>query len=99
MILSLRHLNFTCNNIVDQGFAQFFKFFDLGVDGFNNAVNVGGFGIEVIGDGFLFSNFIAELIFGKRIPFRSSFFTNSFVNTYDVFLLSGLILLLDVYFI
>jgi len=52
LILPSCHLDFTCNNIVDQGFAQFFEFFNLGVDGFDDTVNVGGFGVEVISDGF-----------------------------------------------
>jgi hypothetical protein len=46
----LRDFNFTCDDIVDQGFAEFFEFFDLSIDGLNNLVNLGGFGVEVVSD-------------------------------------------------
>jgi hypothetical protein len=37
--------DFACDDIVDQGFAEFFKFCDLGVDGLDDLVNLGGFGV------------------------------------------------------
>ena len=38
--------------IVDEGFAEFFEFFDLDVD---DLVDLGGFSVEVVGDRFLFA--------------------------------------------
>jgi len=52
--LRLNDFDFACNNIVNQGFVEFFEFFDLGVDGLDNLVNLGGFGVELGCDRLLF---------------------------------------------
>ncbi len=52
----INNSNFSGDNIVNEGFTQFFELLDLGVDGLDDLVDLGGFGVEVIGDRFLFRN-------------------------------------------
>jgi len=54
LILSSFYLNFAGYYIINQRFSQLFEFVYLGVDGFDNAVNLRGFGVYIIGDGLLF---------------------------------------------
>jgi len=54
MNLISQYFYFPSHHIVNQGKAQLFELVDLGVDGRDNAINVGGFFVEIIGDGLLF---------------------------------------------
>ena len=45
---------FACDDIINEGFTQFFEFFDLGVDGLDDLVYLCGFGVEIVRDRLLF---------------------------------------------
>lgn len=51
----LKHLDFPSDHVVDQGFAEFLKRLDLGGDGGDYLIDLGGFGVEIGGDGLLFA--------------------------------------------